>query len=184
MLTARRIAIVGTSGAGKTTLGRALASRLAVPFVECDALAHQAGWRRASDDELRQRLDAALADHDGWVIDGTFQRRIGDFVSGRVELIVWLDLPLGLKLLRLCRRSWRRVTRRELLWNGNVETWRDVFVGGDSVLQYTVRAHLRDRRQWPNKPHWHKTLRLSTQAEVDRWLAAVTPAARAAPAAR
>jgi adenylate kinase family enzyme len=171
----RRIALIGTSGAGKTTVGRTLARRLGVPFVECDALRHQAHWRTASDDELRAALAVALAAPDGWVIDGTFQRRIGDFVSGRVDLIVWLDLPLPVKLLRLCRRSWRRVTTREPLWNGNVETWRDVVWDPDSVLRHAVRAHQRDRREWPNRPHWHKTLRLRTQAEVDRWLLAFVP---------
>jgi len=37
----RRVAgIASASGNGKTTLGRALAQRLAVPFVELDALVH------------------------------------------------------------------------------------------------------------------------------------------------
>jgi adenylate kinase family enzyme len=166
-----RIAIIGTSGAGKTTLGRELARRLDAPFVECDAIRHKANWVRASDDEIRAGIDAAIGGRDRWVIDGTFERSIGDFVTGRCDLIVWLDLPLVTKLARLLRRSFRRVTRREILWNGNFERWRDVFVGSDSVMFYTLRAHLRDRRAWPDKPHRHKILRLSSQAEIDRWLA-------------
>jgi adenylate kinase family enzyme len=166
-----RIAIIGTSGAGKTTLGRELARRIGAPFVEVDALAHKANWVPASNDELRAGIDAAIGGRDRWVIDGTYQRRLGDFVTGRADLIVWLDLQLPLKLVRLLRRSWRRVRQREELWNGNRETWRDVFVGGDSVMVWAIRAHFRDRRAWRRRPDQHKVLRLRTPAEVDGWLA-------------
>jgi adenylate kinase family enzyme len=170
-VTPTKIAFLGTSGAGKTTTGRALAARLGAPFVECDALRHKAGWVRASDDELRAGIDAVIAGRDRWVIDGTFQRHLGEFVSGRADLLVWLDLPLSTKLARLVRRSFHRVTTREILWNGNYETWRDVIVGRESVLQYMVHAHFRDRRQLPRPEHAHKTLRLRSAAAVERWLA-------------
>jgi adenylate kinase family enzyme len=171
-----RIAIIGTSGAGKTTLGRELARRLEAPFVECDAISHKANWVDATDEELRTGIDAAIAGRERWVIDGTFQRRLGEFVSGRTDLIVWLDLPLVTKLARLLRRSWRRVRTRESLWNGNVERWSDVFVGRDSVMIHTLRAHRRDRRALPHPQHAHKTVRLRTPAEIERWLATFRPA--------
>jgi len=40
-----RIAVIGTSGAGKTTLARRIAGRLKLPHVELDAINWQAGWR-------------------------------------------------------------------------------------------------------------------------------------------
>ncbi len=107
-----------------------------------------------------------MAGHERWVIDGTFQRRIGDFVTSRLDLIVWLDLPLAMVLVRLLRRSLRRVLLRKALWNGNVETWRDAFFGRDSVLVGAVRRHRRDRRTPPQH-----TLRLRSPAEIARWLA-------------
>lgn len=177
-MTPKRIAIVGTSGAGKTTLGRALAARLDAPFVEIDALQHKAGWVRASDGELRAGIEAVIGRHDRWVVDNTCHSRLGELITGPVELIIWLDLPLATKFVRLVRRSWRRVTRRELLWNGNFETWRDVVVGPDSVLQHMVRAHFRQRRTQPHPAHAHKTLRLRSPAEVERWLADFPSTAR------
>jgi SpoVK/Ycf46/Vps4 family AAA+-type ATPase len=43
----RRVAIIASaSGNGKTTLGRALAKRLGVRFVELDALVHGPGWTK------------------------------------------------------------------------------------------------------------------------------------------
>ena len=93
--------------------------------------------------------------------------------SLHLDVILWLDLPLLLKLGRLCRRSWRRVRTREVLWNGNVETWRDVFVGKDSVLVDATLAHFRQRRTFPTRPDAQKIVRLRTPSEVDRWLSSV-----------
>jgi adenylate kinase family enzyme len=50
----RRVAIIASaSGNGKTTLGRDVAARLGVPFVELDALVHGPNWTETPDDELQ-----------------------------------------------------------------------------------------------------------------------------------
>jgi adenylate kinase family enzyme len=179
MFNASHIAIIGNPGAGKTTLGLELARLLDATFVEVDALAHQAGWVEASDDELRAALDHALGTSPRWVIDGTFQRRLGTFVSGRVDLFVWLDLPLRTKLSRVWRRSWHRVTTKEVLWNGNVERWRDVFLGADSVLLGLIRRHVRDRRASPVAGvEQQLVVRLRSPKQVEAWLASVPRSVR------
>jgi adenylate kinase family enzyme len=170
-VTPRRIAIIGTSGAGKTTLGRELGRRLGAVFVEVDALQHKAGWTRATAEELGASIRSALEHESRWVIDGLCEREVGDFVRGQADLIIWLDLPLLLKLVRLFRRSWRRVRRREVLWNGNVETWRDVFLGRDAVLVHPLRKHFPQRRQILARPDAIRILRLRSPRQVARWLA-------------
>lgn len=49
---ARRIAVVGVSGNGKTTLARRLAATLDVPYTELDALNHLPGWIEATAETL------------------------------------------------------------------------------------------------------------------------------------
>jgi adenylate kinase family enzyme len=167
----RKIAIVASaSGNGKTTLGRELARRLEVPFVELDALVHGPGWVETPDETLRAQLEPVLA-LDAWVIDGTYRRKIGDLVLESADLVVWLDLPLHIWLPRLARRTWRRYRRQEELWNGNRETLRDALFGWDSLIIYALRMHYRRRREWPVELRAFPVLRLRTVGEVDAFLA-------------
>jgi adenylate kinase family enzyme len=166
----KRIAIVGGSGTGKTALGKKLAKLVGGVFVEIDAIQHMLYWKKASAEEIRMGIHAALKGQSRWVIDGTCEREVGNFIASRADLIVWLDVPLAAKLVRLLRRSWRRVRTREVLWNGNVETWHDVFVGRDSVLAHPLRTHFRHRRQMLARSDHAKIVRLRSTREVDEWL--------------
>ena len=76
-----RIAVVGTSGAGKTTLSARLAARLGYPHVELDAFQHGPNWQQATVEELRERTDAATGG-DCWVCDGNYEA-VRDLVWGR-----------------------------------------------------------------------------------------------------
>jgi hypothetical protein len=171
MASAKRIAFIGTSGSGKTTLGREVARRIGAPFVEVDAIAHKAGWAPTSDAELRAGIDAVLARGDRWVIDGIFASRLGEHGSARADLVVWVDLPLPLKLARIVRRSCTRMARREILRNGNTETWGGPLGARDGLRVVAVHHHLRDRTRWRTFSFRHKLLRLRTRAEVERWRA-------------
>jgi adenylate kinase family enzyme len=165
----RRVAIIASaSGNGKTTLGRALAERLDVPFVELDALVHGPNWAETSDDELRALVEPIVRS-DGWVIDGTYQRKLGRLVLDAADTIVWLDLPLRVWLPRLLRRTGRRLTGRERLWNDNRETLRDAFWGRESLFGYAQR-----RRDWPAEFADRPVVRLRSVADVERWLADVS----------
>jgi hypothetical protein len=109
----RKVAIVGSaSGNGKTTLGKRVARRLDVPFVELDALVHGPNWAETPDDELRARVQPVIDSAD-WVIDGAYRRKLGDLVLEHADTVVWLDLPVRVWFPRLLRRTVRRLRTRE-----------------------------------------------------------------------
>jgi len=170
----RRISVAGASGAGKTTVGRALAERLELPFVELDALCHEAGWQEAPDDVFRERVEAAIAAApDGWVIDGNYGRKLSDLVLERADTLVWLDIALNVCLRRLWRRTWGRILRGEELWNGNRESLRTAFFARDSLFLWAVTSHRPRRRTLPERLARHRHLdvvRLRSPEEVERWL--------------
>jgi adenylate kinase family enzyme len=166
----RRVAVTASaSGNGKTTVGRALAERLGVRFVELDSIVHGANWTEISDDELRRILEPILAE-EAWVIDGGYRSKIGDLVLARADAVVWLDLPLRVWLPRLVRRTVRRIRDDETLWNGNKERWRTAFWGRDSLFGYALRMHFDRRRRYPQELAAYPVIRLRTQAEIDRFV--------------
>ena len=62
MSSTRRVAVIASaSGNGKTTMGRELAERMGVRFVELDALVHGPGWVETPDDVLAAQLAPVLA---------------------------------------------------------------------------------------------------------------------------
>lgn len=108
---------------------------------------------------------------DGWVIDGDYDTKLGDTVLGAADTIVWLDLPLLVKLPRLCRRTLHRVRNRVELWNGNRATWREAVFGRYSVIYWMVRTHVEHRKAWPARFAGDpRVVRLRSDAEVRRWL--------------
>ena len=161
-----------------------LARRLGVPHVELDALHHGPNWQEASAEELRARVEAVLDDAQGWVADGNYEGKLGTLVLDRAELVVWLDLPLRVKLRRLWRRTVHRIRGREELWNGNRESWRSAFWGAESLFAWTVRTHFANRRRWPALLEGRPVVRLRSPAEVERFLGAASPPRQVPPVRR
>jgi adenylate kinase family enzyme len=169
----RRVAVIASaSGNGKTTLGRELAARLGVPFFELDALVHGPDWTETPDDELRAMVEPIVRS-DGWVIDGTYRRKLGMLVLDAADTIVWLDLPMRVWMVRLLRRTVRRVTGRERLWNDNRETLWSAFGGRESLFGYAIEMHVRRRRLWPAELADYPVVRLRSAGDVRRWLDSV-----------
>jgi adenylate kinase family enzyme len=167
-----KIAVVGTSGSGKTTVARELARRLGVPHVELDALFHGPGWAETPAEEFRRRV-AAATDGDGWVVDGNYDSKLGDLVLGRADTVVWLDLPLRVALTRVTRRTVGRIRTGEELWNGNRESWRGGFLGWESMFVWTIRSHLRHRQARAERLAQYAGLhvvRLRSRREVESYL--------------
>jgi adenylate kinase family enzyme len=161
--------IASASGNGKTTVGRMLAERLGVPFHELDALYHGPNWTPATREELLAKVEPIVAS-EAWVIDGTYRGLIGDIVPESADVVVWLDLPIRIWLPRLVRRSARYVIRKQELWSGNRERWRDVLHPTNSVVIYALRNYRKTRRTLAKELTRFPVVRLRTTADVDAFL--------------
>src|SRR3954454_16607600 len=173
-----KIVVIGTTGAGKSTLARELATRLGVPHVELDALFWEADWVPAPLEVFRERTQQAL-DRDAWVVDGNYSK-VRDLTWGRADTLVWLDYPFPVVFSRLTRRTLRRIVRDEELWNGNRESVRKALLSTDSILVWQLRTHWSKRRDYlgiPRQPEYAhlRVVRLRSPARAKAWLRRVGP---------
>jgi len=119
----RPVVLVGLMGVGKSTVGRRLAMRLGVPFVDSDAAIEDASglsaaevFERFGEDDFRdgeRRLVARLIEGDTGVIatgGGAYvDPRTRELLNERA-ITVWLDAPVEI----LAERTGRRDTRVQL----------------------------------------------------------------------
>jgi hypothetical protein len=111
------------------------------------------------------------ANPDGWVIDGNYERKLHHLVTDAADIVLWLDLPLGMLLRRLWRRTSYRIHHKVELWNGNRESWRTALWGRDSLFVWTIRAFFRHRREWPRRFASHPGfVRLRSPQAARDWL--------------
>jgi adenylate kinase family enzyme len=167
---ATRIAVVGTSGSGKSTVARRLAEYHGVPHVELDALHWGPNWSAPSTEEFRARVEQALSSP-GWIADGSYYGKLGDSVLERADFIVWLDLPFRTVMRRVWVRTLRRIRTGEELWAGNRETWRDAFFSRDSLFVWVVKTHRSRRRRYLERLGRYEFVHLRSQWEIEAWLA-------------
>lgn len=169
-----RIAIIGCSGGGKSSLARKLGARLNLPLVHLDVLFWRPGWVESDYPSFRERLAAALSGG-RWITDGNFSKA-GDLHFGGAQFIVWVDQPRGLCLRRALQRAFkeRGRTRADMaegceekidleflryIWNWNRDT--------RPRIEAAIANHA------PATP----LVRLSSDAAIAAWLDDFAPAA-------
>jgi energy-coupling factor transporter ATP-binding protein EcfA2 len=173
----RRVAVLGMTASGKSTLAKELARLLGVPHVELDGIVHGPNWVDLSREEFRARTAEALSDA-GWVSDGNYSA-VRDLTIGQAETVIWLDYPIIIPLWRVFPRTLRRIIRQEELWNGNRETLRGALFGRDSLVIWILTMHHTLRRDlaaiFRAPEHAHRTLVcLRSPRATARWLRGIT----------
>ena len=112
-----RIHILGASGSGTTTLGRALAARLQCAHVDTDDYfwlpTDPPFTQRRERTERAHLLMDALTAHDAWVVSGSLCGW-GDVAIPLFELVVFLSIPHDIRMERLRRRVHARFGKRIL----------------------------------------------------------------------
>jgi adenylate kinase family enzyme len=109
---ADRIAVVGISGAGKSTFARALARRTGLPLLHGDQLDWLPGWALRPEIELAA-LHAEWLAQPRWIIEGWIDpERVARLDTA--DLVIDLDLSRWRCTARVLARMLRRIHREEM----------------------------------------------------------------------
>ena len=95
--------VIGSGGAGKTTVARRIAAATGLPLVHLDRLFWRPGWVRTPTAEWHRLMEDLVA-ADRWVIDGNYGGTM-DLRLAAADTVVFLDVSRLRCLARIGRRA-------------------------------------------------------------------------------
>lgn len=101
-LAMKKVVIIGSGGAGKSTLARQLGQVLKLPIYHLDALHWKSGWVPTPHDEW-EHVQRELVKKDEWIIEGNYGRTL-DIRLGAADTILFLDFSRRVTMYRILKR--------------------------------------------------------------------------------
>lgn len=98
----QRLLIIGSPGAGKSTLAAEAARRTGLPLIHLDQLHWKPGWVESGQEEFDSKVREAIAGP-RWIIEGNYGRTLPLRLT-RADTVVDLDLPRWQCVLGIVRR--------------------------------------------------------------------------------
>jgi adenylate kinase family enzyme len=163
----QRILVIGSGGAGKTTLALRLGERLRLPVIHLDAHYWRAEWQAMPKPEWEAQV-AALIDGDAWVMDGNYSGTL-DLRLAAADTVVFIDLPRMVCLWRVVKRRLRFHGRARPEMNPRCEerlSWEFI----DWILRYPGRARGRVLERLRGIAADKRVFVLRSSREVDRFV--------------
>ena len=98
----KRVAVIGSGGAGKSTLTLKLSAKTGLPVVHLDRLYWREGWVPVSK-EVWLELQYDLLTRERWIIDGNYGSTM-DLRLAAADTVIFLDTPRLVCLWRVFKR--------------------------------------------------------------------------------
>ena len=98
----KRILVIGSGGAGKSTFANELGAIIDLPVIHLDQVYWKPGWEKPSKEEWSKTVDALIAQHE-WIMDGNYGGTLPQRIK-RADAIVLLDISRWVCLWRVTQR--------------------------------------------------------------------------------
>ena len=103
----KRIYILGTSGSGKTFVGKILSRKLDIPFYDSDDVMFIKKFTKTRSKEKRKLMLSKIAKKSKWIIDGRSSDWSRDPMK-KSDLIIWLQPNIFIRSYRILKRYYSR----------------------------------------------------------------------------
>lgn len=101
-----KVMVIGSPGAGKTTLIQKIIVQTGWPLLSLDHEWHQSDYSEVAKNKFRQTQHQFMEAHDNWVIDGNYAGSMALRLA-QADVILWLQVPRLVAIWRILKRSWR-----------------------------------------------------------------------------
>lgn len=170
----QRVVIIGSSGSGKSTFARRLGDVTGLPVTHIDQLFWRPGWVQSVKAEYIASLSAVVA-QERWIIEGVNASTL-DLRLPRTDLLIWLERHRLACVWRVGKRVVSNLGKvRPDMAPGCPEKLPDL-----DFLTYiwTFGERIAPRIEEAIDRHGmrERTVRLTSDAAADRWLAGLQPA--------
>ncbi len=164
----RKVLVIGSGGAGKSTFARHLGTLLNIDVIHLDALYWHPGWIETPRAEWRKVIEEVLR-REAWIIDGNYSNTL-DLRIGKCDTVIFLDIALPICLWRVLKRQilYRSRTRPDMA-EGCRERLDLGFIRW--VWRYKSRTRPQITEMLRESAQSKKVIWLRSQAEVKRFLA-------------
>lgn len=99
----KRVIVIGSGGAGKSTFARALGTRTGLPVIHLDQEYWGPNWKEPPAEEWKAKV-TAMTEREAWIMDGNFGGT-RELRMRAADTIVFLDLPRRVCLYRILKRT-------------------------------------------------------------------------------
>lgn len=164
----KRIAIVGSGGAGKSTLAQQIGAVLGIAPVHLDALFWRPGWVETPREEWHATV-RGLVSGDTWILDGNYGGTL-DIRLAAADTVIFLDLPRSVCLWRAVKRQFQfRGRSRPDMAPGCPERLDREFLAW--IWRYPTHSRPRVLAAIGQHAAGKRVIKLRSRAEVARFLA-------------
>jgi adenylate kinase family enzyme len=98
----KRILVIGSGGAGKSTFATKLGAILELPVIHLDQVYWKAGWEKPEKEDWARMVASLVAQHE-WIMDGNFGGTLAQRIK-RADTIILLDISRWICLWRVAKR--------------------------------------------------------------------------------
>lgn len=163
----KKVLVIGSGGAGKSTFSRRLSQILKIEVLHLDQLYWHPGWIETPMPEWRERIQEMLQ-RDAWIMDGNYSGTL-DIRLEACDTVIFLDIARRVCLWRALKRvlMYRRGRRPDMA-EGCDERFDLEFM--QWIWNYPKRTRPKVLKLLDEHAQRKNLTRLRTQAEVENFL--------------